>query len=73
MINMDMTLSNKVEWVERKALEILEAVFLISLKSSLVGGLEDNHQEDEDLKEEVIFVIICPFHYSKLSLERNHK
>ena len=37
------------------------------------GDLEDNHQEDEDLKEEVIFVIICPFHYSKLSLERNHK
>ena len=39
----------------------------------MVGVLEDNHQEDEDLKEEVIFVIICPFHYSKLSLERNHK
>ena len=73
MINMDMTLSNKVEWVELKALEILQAAFLIFLKSSLVEGLGDNHQEDEELKEEVIFAIICPFHYSKLSLERNHK
>ena len=73
MINMDMMLSNKVEWVELKALEILQVAFLISLKSSLAGVLEDNHQEDEDLKEEVIFVIICPFLYSKLSLERNHK
>ena len=73
MINMDMMPSNKAAWVELKAVEILQVAFLISLKSSLVGGLEDNHQEDEDLKEEVIFVIICPFHYSKLSLERNHK
>ena len=70
---MDTTLSNKVAWVEPKALEILQAAFLIFLKSSLAEDLEDNHQEDEDLKEEVIFVIICQFHYSKLSLEKNHK
>ena len=73
MINMDTTLSNKVEWVELKALEILQAAFLIFLKSSLEEVLVDNHQEDEDLNEEVIFATTCLFHYSKLLLERNHK
>ena len=70
MINMVMMPFAKVAAV--KALEILEEVFLIYLKNFLVVVLVGN-QDNEDHKEEMIFVIICQFHFKKLIVEKNLK
>ena len=70
MINMVMTPFVKVEAV--RALEILEEVFPIYLKNFLVVALEDN-QDNEDHKEEMIYVTTCLFLFKKLIVVKNLK
>ena len=56
----------------RKVLEILQEAFQIYLKSFLVVVLEVL-QDNEDHKEEVIFVTTCPLRYKRLLLVKNRK
>ena len=55
-----------------QGLEILEEVFLIYLKNFLEVVLVVN-QDNEDHKEEMIFVTICRFHFKKLIVVKNLK
>ena len=55
-----------------KALEILEEAFLIYLNNFSAVVLVGN-QDNEDHKEEMIFVIICQFLFKKHIVEKNLK